>query len=164
VVAISCCPSGCARCRARSKAAHSGNCVRPPRDGRCGWSPCRTSSSLSPEFSHWRGSGPMNLRRLMSDIGRPLARAHPSPAEAWRADYNHERPHSRLGWMSPTIYAAARPHRHRAASDSNRNWIKVGGNVSHAGPRLWKHGLARRDQIIRNDAPIASPNTPPRRT
>ena len=28
--------------------------------------------------------------------------------EAWRADYNHDRPHSRLGWMSPTIYAAAR--------------------------------------------------------
>jgi putative transposase len=28
--------------------------------------------------------------------------------EAWRADYNHERPHSRLDWMSPAIYAAAR--------------------------------------------------------
>lgn len=28
--------------------------------------------------------------------------------EAWRADYNHIRPHSRLGWMSPAIYAAAR--------------------------------------------------------
>jgi putative transposase len=28
--------------------------------------------------------------------------------EAWRADYNHERPHSRLSWMSPAIYAAAR--------------------------------------------------------
>jgi putative transposase len=28
--------------------------------------------------------------------------------EAWRADYNTERPHSRLGWMSPVIYAAAR--------------------------------------------------------
>jgi hypothetical protein len=28
--------------------------------------------------------------------------------EAWRADYNNERPHSRLGWMSPAIYAAAR--------------------------------------------------------
>ena len=28
--------------------------------------------------------------------------------EAWRADYNHERPHSRLGWMSPTIYATVR--------------------------------------------------------
>jgi len=27
---------------------------------------------------------------------------------AWRADYNSERPHSRLGWMSPAIYAAER--------------------------------------------------------
>ena len=27
--------------------------------------------------------------------------------EAWRADYNNERPHSRLTWMSPSIYAAA---------------------------------------------------------
>jgi putative transposase len=28
--------------------------------------------------------------------------------EAWRGDYNTERPHSRLGWMSPVTYAAAR--------------------------------------------------------
>ena len=28
--------------------------------------------------------------------------------ESWRADYNNERPHSRLGWMSPSIYAAER--------------------------------------------------------
>ena len=28
--------------------------------------------------------------------------------DAWRADYNHNRPHSRLGWMSPATYAAAR--------------------------------------------------------
>jgi putative transposase len=28
--------------------------------------------------------------------------------EAWRRDYNTERPHSRLGWMSPATYAAAR--------------------------------------------------------
>jgi putative transposase len=28
--------------------------------------------------------------------------------EAWRTDYNTERPHSRLGWMTPAIYAAAR--------------------------------------------------------
>jgi len=28
--------------------------------------------------------------------------------ETWRADYNDDRPHSRLGWMSPSIYAAAR--------------------------------------------------------
>ena len=28
--------------------------------------------------------------------------------EAWRTDYNTARPHSRLGWMSPANYAAAR--------------------------------------------------------
>jgi transposase InsO family protein len=28
--------------------------------------------------------------------------------EAWRADHNTDRPHSRLGWMSPAIYASAR--------------------------------------------------------
>ena len=28
--------------------------------------------------------------------------------DAWRADYNHSRPHSRLGWLSPAIYAAQR--------------------------------------------------------
>ena len=26
--------------------------------------------------------------------------------EAWRTDYNTNRPHSRLGWLSPAIYAA----------------------------------------------------------
>jgi hypothetical protein len=35
----------------------------------------------------------------------PYARA---VLEAWRADYNTERPHSRLGWMTPASYAAAR--------------------------------------------------------
>jgi putative transposase len=28
--------------------------------------------------------------------------------EAWRVDYNTERPHSRLGWMTPETYAAGR--------------------------------------------------------
>jgi putative transposase len=28
--------------------------------------------------------------------------------EIWRTDYNTNRPHSRLGWMTPTIYAAQR--------------------------------------------------------
>ena len=38
---------------------------------------------------------------------RSLAHAR-SMLAAWRADYNHDRPHSRLGWLSPAIYAAQR--------------------------------------------------------
>src|SRR5215470_16230640 len=45
----------------------------------------------------------------------PHARA---ALEAWRHDYNTARPHSRLGWMSPIIYAAARPRR---ASDRSQH-------------------------------------------
>jgi hypothetical protein len=30
-------PASCARCRAHSRAAHSGSCARCPRAGRCGW-------------------------------------------------------------------------------------------------------------------------------
>jgi putative transposase len=26
--------------------------------------------------------------------------------EAWRHDYNHHRPHSKLGWLTPAVYAA----------------------------------------------------------
>jgi putative transposase len=64
--------------------------------------------------------------------------------EAWRADYNTNRPHSRLGWMSPAIYAAdrrwlrfadRRHHRPTGQSrspDSNRHWIKLRGNVRDA--------------------------------
>jgi putative transposase len=35
----------------------------------------------------------------------PHARAVP---EVWRTDYNNERPHSRLSWMSPATYPASR--------------------------------------------------------
>jgi putative transposase len=35
----------------------------------------------------------------------PHARA---ALDAWRSDYNHDRPHSRLGWLSPATYAAQR--------------------------------------------------------
>jgi putative transposase len=44
---------------------------------------------------------------LNETLFRSLAHAR-AVLEAWRADYNHERPHSRLDWMSPAIYAAAR--------------------------------------------------------
>lgn len=73
--------------------------------------------------------------------------------EAWRADYNHTRPNSRLGWMSPAIYAAARRfatlrsadgsadrrhHRPDSASPNARfqaQLDKSGGNVRVEGRR-----------------------------
>jgi putative transposase len=39
---------------------------------------------------------------------RELSVGERAVLEAWRTDYNNERPHSRPGWMSPAIYAAAR--------------------------------------------------------
>ena len=29
--------------------------------------------------------------------------------EDWRRDYNHVRPHSRIGWLAPAVYAANFP-------------------------------------------------------
>ena len=74
--------------------------------------------------------------------------------EAWRADYNDDRPHSRLGWMSPSIYAAARRSAALRSTDgsaqrtaaitaqpgittrqiSNSDWIRKGGNVREGHP------------------------------
>lgn len=42
--------------------------------------------------------------------------------EAWRRDYNHERPHSKLGWMTPGAYASAlrgEAARHAARPESS---------------------------------------------
>jgi putative transposase len=44
---------------------------------------------------------------LNETLFRSLAHAR-AQLEAWRTDYNTARPHSRLGWTSPIIYAAAR--------------------------------------------------------
>ena len=61
---------------------------------------------------------------LNETLFRSLPHTH-AVLEAWRADYNTNRPHSRLGWMSPAIYAADRRH-HRPTGqckspDSNRH-------------------------------------------
>lgn len=74
----------------------------------------------------------------------------------WRQDYNIERPHSKLGWQTPTAYASTfRPRgdlalRQRLRARSPRScpsnnqtsplertldWIKLGGNVSGDGVR-----------------------------
>ena len=44
---------------------------------------------------------------LNETLFRSLPHTH-AALEAWRADYNTSRPHSRLSWMSPAIYAAER--------------------------------------------------------
>jgi putative transposase len=44
---------------------------------------------------------------LNETLFRSLAHTR-AALEAWRADYNAERPHSRLGWMTPIRYAATR--------------------------------------------------------
>ncbi len=72
--------------------------------------------------------------------------------EEWRRDYNTVRPHSRIGWLTPAVYAAKlrtamghaaayrrlrglahcynRADGEHQPPDSTRYWIKVGGNVS----------------------------------
>jgi hypothetical protein len=55
-----------------------------------------------------------------------------SMLEVWRADYNHDRPHSRLGWLSPATYATQHPPMSikptaRLQSSLNK---KVRGNVT----------------------------------
>jgi putative transposase len=51
--------------------------------------------------------------------------------EAWRADYNNERPHSRLGWMSPAIYAAAR--RSAALRSADGSAQRTAATTAHQG-------------------------------
>ncbi|MDB5688016.1 MAG: family transposase, partial [Rhizorhabdus sp.] len=72
----------------------------------------------------------------------------------WRADYNDARPHSRLGWRTPSDFAFTHPRRElalryadgsapssrrstRPPGQSNRQerthrWIKLGGTVKPA--------------------------------
>jgi putative transposase len=73
--------------------------------------------------------------------------------EVWRRDYNEERPHSKLGWMTPRGYASAlrgnagrdaalslglrapascHPgnRRFKSTPDSRLNWMKNGGHVN----------------------------------
>ena len=52
-------------------------------------------------------NGRLRDELLNETLFRSLAHAR-AVLEAWRADYNTDRPHSRLGWMSPAGYAAAR--------------------------------------------------------
>ena len=72
----------------------------------------------------------------------------------WRADYNDARPHSQLGWRTPSEFAmTCHPHRDlalryaegsapapvattaqpgKSTPGRTQNWIKLGGKVSPA--------------------------------
>ena len=52
-------------------------------------------------------NGRLRDELLNETLFRSLAHAR-AALEGWRADYNNDRPHSRLGWLSPAIYAAHR--------------------------------------------------------
>jgi hypothetical protein len=80
---------------------------------------------------------------LNEALFRSLPRAR-AALDAWRSDYNHDRPHSRLGRLSPATYAAQRRSaalrttdgsgprtaattaQQGITADSNRRWIKIG--------------------------------------
>jgi hypothetical protein len=47
---------------------------------------------------------------LNETLFRSLPHARATP-EAWRGDYNIQRPHSKLGWLTPCAYAAHHPPR-----------------------------------------------------
>ena len=74
---------------------------------------------------------------LNETLFRSLAHARAVLA-AWRADYNHERPHSRLDWMSPTIYAAARQSAALRSTDGSAPRTAAitaqKGNIKHQTP------------------------------
>lgn len=63
--------------------------------------------------------------------------------DAGRADYNTNRPHSRLGWMSPAFYAAGQSaalryrdgSAPRTAVTTARRWISLRGQ-RQPGPQL----------------------------
>ena len=46
-----------------------------------------------------------NTELLNETLFRSLAHAR-LMLDAWREDYNHHRPHSKLGWLTPAGYAA----------------------------------------------------------
>ena len=51
--------------------------------------------------------------------------------DGWLADYNHDRPHSRLGWLSPAIYAAQR--RSAALRSTDGSASRTAPTTAHEG-------------------------------
>jgi putative transposase len=74
---------------------------------------CRKHGISDATFYNWKakyvGQQLLQLGVLALQALEPLRLGDLKPSlEAWRTDYNTERPHSRLGWMTPATYAAAR--------------------------------------------------------
>jgi putative transposase len=131
-----------------------------------------TPSCDGPTNWHYIAPGkPVQIAFVASFIGRlrhelrneTLFRllAHTRAAlDALRTDYNTDRPHSRLGWMSQPATAARRSAALRSTdgsasqtaavtaqqgiTDSDRRWIKVGGNVNCDRAEVRHRGCARR--------------------
>ena len=65
--------------------------------------------------------------------------------EAWRRDYNEERPHSKLGWMTPRDYASAirgETGRHAAQALPLRPRVRGLPGPGPAPELLWRQGSA----------------------
>jgi putative transposase len=64
---------------------------------------CRRYGISSPTFYKWKakfgGMEVSDARKLKKLLAEAML-------EAWRDDYNHCRPHGRLGWLTPAAYAA----------------------------------------------------------
>ena len=91
-------------------------------------------------------------RRAAQRDAVPIAAAARAVLEAWRRDYNEERPHSKLGWMTPRGYASAlsgetgrdaalrgaprpgllppRKQKVKSTPDSCSDWMKNRGHVT----------------------------------
>ena len=63
--------------------------------------------SIEVRYARASPSGRLRDELLNETLFRSLPHAR-AALETWRTDYNTARPHSRLGWLSPIIYAAAR--------------------------------------------------------
>jgi putative transposase len=53
--------------------------------------------------------------------------------ETWRADYNTERPHSKLGWRTPCAYAAQHPQRAFPLRHLESSALKPFASIAHMG-------------------------------
>ena len=72
--------------------------------------PCRSSKSLALTCAEPKS----RLPHLNETLFASLAQAR-AALERWRADYNNSRPHSKLGWKTPTEFATMFPPRRGSA-------------------------------------------------